>query len=178
MMKTALKQQTGNHYQRESMPPFSILVVDDEPVNFNVIEALLSVEQVSPIAHRGCQLHYVTDGEAALSTLEVCKPDLILLDIMMPGMDGIEVCQHIRAMKQWETVPIVVVTAITTRSELARCLSAGANDFINKPIGAVELRARVHSMLKFKQQYDRLQTLCQVQRQTIHELEQTLHSSQ
>ena len=144
----------------------SILVVDDEPDNFDVIEALLSQQPY--------QLHYVSNGQDAIAYLDSFQPDLILLDVMMPDMDGMEVCRTIKALPQWNAVPIIMVTALSTKSDLARCLATGADDFISKPINALELRARVHSMLRIKQQYDNIQSLYHMQEGTINILESTL----
>jgi diguanylate cyclase len=128
----------------------SILIVDDEPDNFDVIETLLSKENY--------QLHYAANGEDALSVLNLLQPDLILLDVMMPGIDGIELCKQIKAMPQWESVPIIMVTALMNKTDLARCLTAGADDFISKPVSSLELGARVRSMLRIRQQYQQLAT--------------------
>jgi len=128
--------------------PLSIVVVDDEPDNFEVIEALLSPEDY--------QLHYAPSGEVALASLELFQPDLILLDVMMPGMDGIAVCQQLKGLPQWQGVPIIMVTALASKQDLARCLAAGADDFIGKPVSAIELRARVRSMLRIRQQFQQL----------------------
>lgn len=127
----------------------SILIIDDEPDNFDVIETLLS--------HRDYILHYASSGQEALGSLDAFQPALILLDVMMPELDGIEVCRRIKAMPNWQAVPIIMVTALTTKADLANCLEAGADDFISKPVNATELRARVHSMLRIKRQYDDLQ---------------------
>ncbi|MGD1875560.1 MAG: PleD family two-component system response regulator [Mastigocoleus sp.] len=107
----------------------SILVVDDEPDNFDVIETLLS--------NQNYQLHYAACGQEAIANLDTFEPDLILLDVMMPGMDGIQVCKQIKAMPQWQPVPIVMVTALTSKEDLARCLSSGADDFISKPVNVL-----------------------------------------
>ena len=128
----------------------SILIIDDDPDNFDVIETLLDNEDY--------QLHYAASGQQAIKSLDVFQPDIILLDVMMPGMDGIEVCQRIKAMPQWEAVPIIMVTALTGKKDLAQCLSSGADDFISKPIDRSELTARVRSMLRIRQQYQQLET--------------------
>lgn len=146
---------------------FSILVVDDEPDNFDVIETLLSEQNY--------QLHYAANGKSAIASLEAFQPDLILMDVMMPEMDGIEVCRRIKANPEWQIVPIIMVTALNSKSDLANCLNAGADDFISKPINSVEMRARVHSMLRIKQQYDNIQALSQIQSNTINILESTLN---
>ncbi|MCW6052148.1 EAL domain-containing protein [Lyngbya sp. CCAP 1446/10] len=126
----------------------SILVVDDEPDNFDVIETLLP--------NLGYKLYYASNGQDAIASLDLFKPDVILLDVMMPGIDGIEVCKRIKAMPQWESVPIIMVTALTTKTDLARCFAAGADDFISKPINHLELKARVRSMLRIHGQYQQL----------------------
>ena len=127
----------------------SILVVDDEPDNFDVIEAHLNSQDY--------QLHYAASGQEAISYLELFQPDVILLDVMMPDMDGIQVCQHIRSLTEWKTVPIIMVTALNAKEDLAKCLEAGANDFLSKPINSLEFRARLKSMLRIKRQYDQLE---------------------
>ncbi len=141
----------------------SILIIDDEPDNFDVIEAFLS--------DQGYQLHYAAGGQEAIAALDTFAPDLILLDIMMPGMDGMEVCQRIKAIPKWEAVPIIVTTALTGKKDLAQCLSAGADDFMSKPINRLELNARVRSMLRIRQQYQQIaafstQLEAQVQQRT------------
>ncbi|BBC23133.1 response regulator [Pseudanabaena sp. ABRG5-3] len=126
-----------------------VLVIDDEPANFDVIEILLFKE--------GFELHYKDNGAAAIASLGEIKPDIILLDVMMPDMDGIEVCQHLKNNPKWQHIPIIIVTALSDKEDLARCLDAGADDFVSKPINSTELRARVRSMLRIKSQYDRIQ---------------------
>jgi signal transduction histidine kinase len=93
---------------------------------------------------------------------------------MMPGINGIEVCQQIKAMPKWQAVPIVMVTALSSKSDLARCLGAGADDFISKPVNPEELRARVKSMLRIKKQFDKIQSLTQIQENTIDTLKISL----
>jgi len=138
----------------------SILVIDDELDNFDVIETLLP--------ERGYQLHYASNGQDALAFLEAFTPDLILLDVMMPDMNGIEVCQRIKAMPKLQPVPIIMVTALVGKEDLAHCFKAGADDFISKPVNGLELRARVHSMLRIKHQYDDLQTLLQLREDMVN----------
>ncbi len=140
----------------------SILVIDDEPDNFDVISTLLSQQNY--------KLHYAASGQKAIDSLEIYQPDLILLDVMMPGVDGIQVCRQIKAMSKCQTIPIIVVTALDSKSDLARCLNAGADDFISKPINALELRSRVHSMLRIKQQYDNLQSLLKLREDMVQML--------
>ncbi|BAY08204.1 hybrid sensor histidine kinase/response regulator [Calothrix sp. NIES-2098] len=152
--------------------PPSILVIDDEPDNFDVVETLLDGEN-----YRLC---YAPSGQQALDRLKSFQPDVILLDIMMPDLDGMEVCRRIKADPQWQVVPIIVVTALTSKEDLAKCLATGADDFISKPISGVELRARVNSMLRIKQQYDNLQALLKLREDMVnmivHDLQNPLAS--
>lgn len=127
----------------------SILVIDDEPQNFEVMEILLFKE--------GYSLHFALNATEALNFLEEIQPDTILLDVMMPDFDGVELCRRIRANYQWRYIPILMVTALNAKEDLADCLDAGADDFISKPVSGIELRARVRSMLRIKHQYDLLQ---------------------
>jgi CheY-like chemotaxis protein/two-component sensor histidine kinase len=143
-----------------------IFVIDDEPDNFDVIETFLSDADY--------QLNYAASGQEALMLLNTFSPDLILLDVMMPGLDGIEVCQQLKASSQWQAIPIIMVTALTSKEDLSRCLEAGADDFISKPVNRFELRARVKSMLRIKQQYDRIQEFSVIQRDTINILGQNI----
>jgi two-component system, sensor histidine kinase and response regulator len=148
----------------------SVLIIDDDPNNFDVIETLLSEQDY--------QLHYAASGQEAIASLDIFEPDLILLDVMMPGIDGIEVCRQIKAMPKWHAVPIIMVTALNSKSDLAHCLTAGADDFISKPVNAIELRARVHSMLRIKHQYDDLQSLLKLRedmvKMVVHDLRNPL----
>lgn len=132
----------------------TILIVDDEPDNFEVVEILLFKD--------GYHLHYVSSGREAIAQIETIDPDLILLDVMMPEMDGIETCEHLKAHPTGQHIPVLMLTALSQKEDLARCLAAGADDFLSKPVNGLELRARVKSMLRIKQQYDYLQDLLQI----------------
>jgi len=134
----------------------SVWVVDDEPNGFEVIELLLRRE--------GYHLTYFSSGQDVLSQLASSLPDVILSDVMMPQIDGIETCRRIKANSQWKAIPIIIVTALDSKEDLARSLAAGADDFLTKPINGVELRARVRSMLRIKQQYDALQASVNLRR--------------
>ncbi|MEB3224714.1 MAG: EAL domain-containing protein [Synechococcus sp.] len=140
------------------MQILSILVVDDDPTNFEVIEAILTTHEGKWNGQKAYQLHYANSGRAALEQLSFYDPDLILLDVMMPDMDGIAVCQTLKSDPQWQTVPIIMATALTEKQDLARCLAAGADDFISKPLNSIELSARVQSMLRIRHQQKRLET--------------------
>jgi two-component system, sensor histidine kinase and response regulator len=126
-----------------------ILIVDDEPSARDTLEALLFRE--------GYELAFAANGQEALSQLDQVEPDLILLDVMMPGMDGFEVCRNVKSTERWRPIPITLITALDGKEELVRGLDVGADDFLSKPVNGLELRARVRSMLRIKNQYDELQ---------------------
>jgi len=137
-----------------------ILIIDDEPDNFDVIDNLLTNE--------GYELGYVSNVKQTLKLLETSQPDVILLDVMMPEINGIEFCRLFKAHPQWSHIPVIMVTALSGKEDLSQCLEAGADDFISKPVDGTELRARVRSMLRIKQQYDRIQTLMQLREDMVN----------
>ncbi len=125
----------------------TILIVDDEPLGQETLAALLS-----PLNY---QLIFAGTGAEALRLAITTPPDLILLDVMMPGMDGFEVCQRLRASAPSAEVPIILVTALDDRDSRLRGIEAGADDFISKPYDRVELRARVRTITRLNR-YRRL----------------------
>jgi signal transduction histidine kinase len=128
--------------------PPRVLVVDDESSARNTLEAFLFRE--------GYDLAFAAGGPEALARLDELEPDVILLDVIMPGMDGIEACRRLKTDKRWRHIPIILVTVLDSKEDLARGLDAGADDFLSKPVNDLELRARVRSMLRIKKQYDKL----------------------
>lgn len=122
-----------------------ILAVDDMPDNLFLVQALLESE--------GYEIKLVTDGETALAEVEQLPPSLILLDVMMPEMDGFEVTRRIRSNPNYDYIPILLVTAFDDAS-VVEGLDAGANDFIRKPFDTDELLARVRSLLRLKHSID------------------------
>ena len=119
-----------------------VLIVDDEPVNRNLIEAMLAPD--------GHILAIAASGEDALAAIESDPPDLVLLDVMMPGMDGFEVARRLKNIASTASIPIIMVTALDDRASRMRGLDAGAEDFLNKPLDRSELRARVKNLLRLK----------------------------
>ena len=128
-------------------PPSQILIIDDEPVSIEALKALLQGE--------GYSLSFESDGASGLATAEASPPDLILLDVMMPGMDGFEVCRRIRENATLAEVPVVMVTALDDRESRIAGLETGADDFISKPVNRSELRARVRTITRLNR-YRRL----------------------
>jgi class 3 adenylate cyclase len=125
--------------------PVTVLAVDDQPVNLRLLDAVLS-----PLGHR---VITAASGQEALALLETEDVDLVLLDILMPGMDGHEVCRRIRATPRTEFLPVVMVTASGDEQRLV-ALQAGADDFVMKPFDQPELIARVASLARIKRYHD------------------------
>jgi PAS domain S-box-containing protein len=119
-----------------------ILIVDDEQANRRLLEVMLGQE--------GFQLLTAASGEEALALVAREPPDLILLDVMMPGMDGYAVASALKANHDTKNIPIIVVTALDDREAMMRGLSAGAEDFLSKPVDRSELHARVRNLLRLK----------------------------
>jgi adenylate cyclase len=139
-----------------------ILVVDDVPLNVKLLADLLVAK-----GYRTCS---ATSGAEALRVLAAERPDLVLLDVMMPGMSGYDVCREIRADPVNAMLPVVLVTALDPAEERAKGLDAGADDFLSKPVSQAELLARVRSLLRIKSLYDELRA----QKSALAELNRTL----
>ena len=120
----------------------TILCVDDEPKNLELLEALL--------VPRGYDVIMAINGSEALAKVALDPPDLILLDVMMPKLDGYEVCKKIKSIKETQFLPVVMVTALREEEERIKGVEAGCDDFISKPFDKNELSARVKSLLRIK----------------------------
>ncbi len=118
----------------------TILVIDDDLSSQKAVESLL--------LHQGFDLIFASTGKEGIKLAIAAKPDLILLDVMMPGMDGFEVCSLIRAEEILGEVPILMISALDDRESRLRGIEAGVDDFISKPFDRTELRARVRTILR------------------------------
>jgi DNA-binding response OmpR family regulator len=127
--------------------PHIVLIVDDEPVGRETLEALLLAE--------GYQLAFAANGPEALAQAAALNPDVILLDVMMPGMDGFEVCRRLRASPAVAEVPVIFVTALDDRDARLRGIEAGADEFVIKSYDRAELRLRVRTIIRLNR-YRRL----------------------
>lgn len=125
-----------------------ILVVDDIPANVKLLEARLMAEYFEVLT--------AADGMTALSICDQTPIDLILLDIMMPGIDGFEVCERLKRNPRTAHIPVVMVTALDQPADRVRGLKAGADDFLTKPVNDLQLMARVKSLVRFKALSDEL----------------------
>jgi adenylate cyclase len=146
------------------IPPVKarVLVVDDQPPNVRLLEAIL--------APRGYDVRTASSGEEALTALDADDMDLVLLDIVMPGMDGYEVCREIRERPGTAYLPVVMVTASGDEQKI-KALEAGADDFLTKPVNQNELLARVASLARIKRYQDTIKRQADELAAWNHELE-------
>jgi two-component system, sensor histidine kinase and response regulator len=127
-----------------------ILIVDDEPANIKLLEAYLE-----PL---GYETRAASGGPEALKMISEEKIDLVLADVMMPGMDGFKLCHKIKSDDKTKFLPVVIVTALKEKDEKLKGIEAGADDFLSKPVDKAELVARVRSILRIKSLHDELGT--------------------
>src|SRR5438105_535260 len=153
---------------RVRTPP-RILIVDDTPANVHILQ--------SRLAAHGYDIVTATDGEAALAAVKETEPDLILLDVMMPKMDGFEVCRRLRADASLPFIPIIMVTAKADPKDVVAGLEAGGDEYLTKPVDQPALVARVKSMLRIKALHDTVQAQAvrlEAQATQLREWNQTL----
>ena len=128
-----------------------ILIADDEPVNRELLEAFL--------ADRDYDLEYAEDGKETLEKTVSFKPDLILLDVMMPKFSGFEVCEKLKSDPETSGVMILMVTALNEIGDVERAVSVGCDDYLSKPVHKFELLIRVENLLKLRAVTDELERL-------------------
>ncbi|OUD13995.1 hybrid sensor histidine kinase/response regulator [Thioflexithrix psekupsensis] len=126
-----------------------ILVVDDDASVRHALAETLKLNQYD--------IRLLEQGQTVLEELAETSVDLIILDVMLPDVDGFALCQHIKANPHYQHIPLILITSMDSKVALANGVAAGADDFLHKPIHAVELLARVQSMLRIKRQYDELE---------------------
>jgi CheY-like chemotaxis protein len=136
-----------------------ILIADDHDANRELLEAYLDGID--------CQIEYAVDGQDTLNKVQKFRPDLLLLDVMMPRLSGFEVCKKLKQSPETKRIMVLMVTALNELGDIERAVLAGTDDFLSKPINKVELVKRVQNMLKFKDVTDEVERL----RQYIREME-------
>lgn len=157
--------QTNNH---------KILIVDDVSRNIQVVAQILQPE--------GYQISFAKDGPTALDRVKHSDFDLILLDIMMPGMDGYEVCRQLKADPRTQPIPVIFLTAKTETDDLVRGFEAGAVDYVSKPFNGTELLARVQTQLRLREsekerlKKEKLKSILEIAGAVCHELHQPMQS--
>lgn len=132
--------------------PARVLIAEDNPQGAELIEAFL--------ADSGWETQTVADGEATLTAVRDWRPDLLLLDIMMPKLSGFEVCKQIRANPNTRSLPVLMITALDQPSDIERAVEVGTDDFLTKPINKTDLVLRISALLKSRREQGELsQTL-------------------
>jgi diguanylate cyclase (GGDEF)-like protein len=131
----------------------TVLIVDDMPSNIEILEGVLGTDY---------EVLFATSGKEALDIAASQNPDLILLDIVMPDMDGYEVCTQLKANAKTQDIPVIFVTAMDQEEDESKGLNAGVIDYITKPVRPAIVKARVHNHLELKRYRDSLKTLSMV----------------
>ena len=126
-----------------------VLVVDDNPQNLELL--LAYIEDVD------CTTISASSGQEALDIIKKMKPDLVLLDVMMPKISGFEVCKRVKNDQSTADIPIIMVTALSELADIEKAINSGTDDFLSKPVNKWELVTRVKTMLKLKHLTDRLE---------------------
>ena len=144
-----------------------ILVVDDDPFNLDLLEQELT--------EQGYLIEKASDGDEGLKKVESFSPDVVILDYMMPKMDGIEVVKRLKQDPRSRAIPVILLTAKASQDDKVKGLDAGADDYVVKPFEPFELLARVRSMMRIKQMHDSLEewnrTLEEKVRQQVEEIQ-------
>ena len=130
-----------------------VLVVDDDPGMREVLESILVLENTL--------VYTATDGKDAVQKTLALMPDLILLDVNMPKLNGLTFCKAIRAGKETRNIPVIIITSLTAAGRLEECMEAGADDFLGKPFAVEELLIRVRAMFKTAHVPDHVERLNQ-----------------
>jgi putative two-component system response regulator len=141
------RRKRGLNFATAAENPTRLLVVDDDEINREMLSAMLRT--------LGYDSELVSSGPEALEKLNA-NYDMVLLDYMMPSMDGVEVCKRIREESRFNDIPVIMVTALSSKEDRLRAVEAGANDWICKPVDRTELQVRVASLLKMKRAQDAL----------------------
>jgi signal transduction histidine kinase len=137
----------GQQSENLEKPTGRILIVDDDETNRLILRTILE--------EKGHIVHEASDGEDALKQVEIDPPDVILLDVIMPGMNGYEVCRILKRQATTSPIPVLMITSLTERNDMLEGIEAGASDFLSKPVWAPEIAMRVRNALFSKRLYDR-----------------------
>jgi putative two-component system response regulator len=127
----------------------TVLVADDQSSNRELLEELLTAQGFTVVT--------ASDGSAALEEIARIRPDLVLLDVMMPGLNGFEVCERIKNNPETYLIPVVLITALSDKQDRIEGIKAGADDFLTRPVDRTELLARVRSLITLKRRTDELE---------------------
>jgi CheY-like chemotaxis protein len=131
--------------------PNKILIADDNQANVELLDAYL--------VNVDCEIEVAVDGQDTLDKVQSFQPDLILLDVMMPKLNGFEVCRQIKDNPETRRIMVLMVTALNELGDIERAVEAGTDDFLSKPVQKVELLKRVQNMLRLKDVTDEVERL-------------------
>jgi two-component system sensor histidine kinase/response regulator len=148
-----MNNELNSRRPEESLTPARILVVDDQPANIQVVGSVLG--------KLGHEIIPASDGATALRRLSLRPVDLILLDLLMPEMDGCDVCRHLQEQPAWKDIPVIFLSAADDKELVVRALEAGAVDYLTKPFNQAELVSRVRTQLALKSARDRMRQLAE-----------------
>jgi len=151
--RDGLAAAAAENHPNDANSSIRILVADDHPVNIQIVANMLG--------KLGYEIVPAADGPTALKHLALRPPDLILLDVVMPGMDGVEVCRRIRENPDWKDIPIIFLSAADDKELIVRALEAGGVDYVTKPFNHKEMLSRVRTHLALKAAHDRLKQLAE-----------------
>ncbi len=147
-----------------------VVVVDDEPASREALCALLAAEDFD--------IYSVGSGKELLRRMPELAPDVILLDVMMPEMDGYTICKELKESAAYQHIPVILVTALDTVQDRMHGLEVGADEFLTKPVSRIDLQARVRTMLRIKSQYDQLERMLEMRQalsyMIVHDLRNPL----
>ena len=149
-------------------PKAKVLIVDDTPSARQMNAAILSRD--------GYEIEYASDAAECLKKLPLFKPDVILSDIVMPGMSGFEMCRVVKDDARYRHVPLILISSLDQKEDLLRGLESGADEFLQKPAHPAELRARVRTMLRVKRQHDELQDALKLRDDIAHTIVHDMRS--
>jgi putative two-component system response regulator len=144
------QQQPTSFKQDDAILSSKIMIIDDEPINVKVARKYLKLEGYENFVT-------TTDSREAIALIEKEQPDLILLDIMMPHISGIDILEALRADVRWAHLPVIILTAANDQATKRRCLELGASDFLGKPVDPTELIPRLHNVLMVKRHHDHME---------------------
>ena len=133
-------------FDKDQISGMKVLIVDDTPANLDILGHILQ--------RSGLEISIAPDGEKAFELANRCKPDLVLLDIMMPGIDGYEVCRRLKADVDTKDIPVIFITALADTEDLIRAFDVGGIDYITKPFHEREVVCRITTQLKLKKAQD------------------------
>jgi two-component system, OmpR family, alkaline phosphatase synthesis response regulator PhoP len=142
------KAQTGLKMDNNAKKP-KILIVDDNIPNLELLQAYLEDSDYD--------IEQAQDGYQAIEMIDTDKPDLVILDVMMPKISGFEVCKKLKTDPKTADLPIIMVTALSEMGDIERAIDCGTDDFLSKPVNRIELLTRVKTMLRIKDLTDKLE---------------------